>query len=319
VVHDPELHTVFLAVIDQYTAGLPTNAQVKWTNLSRAQLAEHLAAAGKSVSIPVVDQLLAAHHFRKRRAYRNLARGHAEARDAQFRKISELIRSYQAARAPVLSMDVKKKEWIGQFFREGAVYTQDRIQVYDHDFRSLAKGIVIPHGLYDLTRNIGYITLGTSRDTSEFACDCLRHYWRIYGQDQYPYSHTLLLLCDCGGSNNARHYVFKEQLQQLANTLMLEIRVAHYPPYTSKYNPIEHRLFSQIARACQGVVFSSLDVVKAVMETTSTRTGLRVFVTICDKEYVVGRKASADFRARMPIVFDRELPQWNYRAIPTAW
>lgn len=264
----------------------------------------------------IVTELLEAHHVRKRRAYRNLATGHTAWRDAQFRKIYDLMHSYQAAGAPVLSMDVKKKEWLGQFFRDGAIYTQDRIAVYDHDFRSLAAGVVIPHGLYDVTRNFGYITLGTSRDTSEFAGDCLRQYWQSYGRPGYPHAQTALLLCDCGGSNNARHYVFKEQLQRLADDLLVEFRVAHYPPYTAKYNPIEHRLFSQVARACQGVIFSSLEVVKAVMERTSTRTGLHVVVTICDKDYPLGRKASAAFRANMPIVFDRELPQWNYRAIP---
>jgi hypothetical protein len=277
-----------------------------------------MADAGMPVSVPVVAQLLAAHDFRKRRAYRNLAGGQSVARDAQFRKIQELIHSYQRASSPILSMDVKKKELIGSFFRQGALYTQQRIEVYDHDFRTLATGIVIPHGLYDVTRNLGYITLGTSRDTSEFACDCLRSYWQTYGQFLYRTTRSLLLLCDCGGSNNARHYVFKEQLQRVADDLVLEIRVAHYPPYTSKYNPIEHRLFSHVTRVCQGVVFSSVELVKEVMGTTTTRTGLQVFTTILDKTYQAGNKASRGFKDRMKIVFDRELPQWNYRAIPSA-
>ena len=132
-----------------------------------------------------------------------------------------------------------------------------------------------------------------------------------------PHAYTLLILCDCGGSNNARWYVFKEQLQQVVNDLGIEIRMAHYPPYTSKYNPIEHRLFPHVSRACRGLVFSTIDVVTEAMSQTSTKTGLRVFVSLLDKEYQAGNSATEGFREHMKIVFDRELPQWNYRAIPS--
>lgn len=309
---------MFLEVIHDHTAGLPTDATVKWTNLSRPQLATLMAGAGMPVSVPVVSQLLLAHDFRKRCAYRSVAGGQSADRDAQFRKIHELIRSYQAAGAPVLSMDVKKKELIGQCFRDGELYTQERVHVYDHDFRSLATGIAIPHGLYDVTRNLGYLTIGTSRDTSQFAADCLRHYWKTYGRLLYPHAHTLLLLCDGGGSNNARHYVFKEQLQQLATELGLEIRVAHYPPYPSKYNPIEHRMFPHVTRACQGLIFSDHEIVKEAMGKATTATGLQVYATILDNVYQTGNKATKGFKEQMKIVFDRDLPQWNYRAIPQA-
>jgi hypothetical protein len=305
-------------VIQDHTAGLPTDATVKWTNLSRPQLAALMAGAGIPISIPVVSQLLAVHDFRKRCAYRAVAGGHSAQRDAQFQKIHELIRSYQAAGAPVLSMDVKKKELIGQFFRAGELYTQERVHVYDHDFRSLAEGIAIPHGLYDVTRNLGYLTIGTSRDTSEFSMDCLRAYWQTYGRVLYPHAHTLLLLCDGGGSNNARHYIFKEDVQHLATELGIEIRIAHYPPYTSKYNPIEHRLFPHVSRACQGLIFSDHEIVKEAMSRAATQTGLQVHATILEHEYPVGRKATEGVKERMKIVFDRDLPQWNYRALPQA-
>jgi len=188
--------------------------------------------------------------------------------------------------------------------------------VFDHDWASLAEGVAIPHGLYDLTDNVGYIQIGTSHDTSEFACDSIRYWWNTYGKRRYPKANSILLLCDGGGSNSARYYIFKQDLQTLVNDLGIEIRIAHYPPYTSKYNPIEHRLFPHISRVCQGVIFEQVQTVQELMATTSTRTGLRVFTTILDKVYQTGRKVAQDFKSTMQIVFDEFLPHWNYIAKP---
>jgi hypothetical protein len=205
---------------------------------------------------------------------------------------------------------------IGNFFRPGKLYTQERIRVHDHDFRSLAEGIAIPHGLFDVYRNIGYITIGTSHDTSEFACACIRNWWRNHGQFDYPQATTILLLCDCGGSNNARYYIFKQDLQQLADELGIEIRIAHYPPYASKYNPIEHRLFPHLSRVCQGVVLKSVELVKELMSSAKTKPGLQVFSSILDKPFATKRKVADDFKETMRIQFDDYLPKWNYTAIP---
>ena len=196
------------------------------------------------------------------------------------------------------------------------MYTQETIRVNDHDFPSYAKGKVIPHGLYDINKNTGYITLGTSHDTSEFACECIRQWWLTHGSIEYSKANSLLLLCDCGGSNNARYYLFKEDLQQLSDDLGIEIRIAHYPPYTSKYNPIEHRLFPHITRACQGVVFKSIELVNQLMGKAKTTTGLKVFSSILDKTFKTGRKVADGFKESMQIRFDNFLPQWNYRAMP---
>lgn len=133
---------------------------------------------------------------------------------------------------------------------------------FDHDFPSLARGVVIPYGIYDVTYTQGYVALGTSHDTSEFACDSLRHWWWLYGGKRYPKATSILLLCDGGGSNSSRTYLFKAELEKVVQEIGIEIRVAHYPPYTSKYNPIEHRLFPHLTRACQGIVFSSVELVK---------------------------------------------------------
>jgi hypothetical protein len=190
--------------------------------------------------------------------------------------------------------------------------------VNDHDFISSAEGVAIPHGIYDVLRNEGYMTLGTSRDTSEFCCDCIKDWWKTYGKHLYPEASSILVLADGGGSNSSRHYIFKEDLQKLSNEIAIEIRMAHYPPYTSKYNPIEHRLFCHVTRACAGAIFTSVEVIKGLMDKTSTSTGLKVFTSISHKIYKTARKASADFKANMPIAVDDYLGQWNYRALPQA-
>jgi hypothetical protein len=237
-------------------------------------------------------------------------------RNEQFEKIACLKGQYQAAGNPVISMDTKKKEYLGNFYRSGHLYTTAVIHTLDHDFTSLAEGVIIPHGLYDLTLNKGYITLGTSHDTAEFAADSLRSWWLRQGQFDYPHATSLLLLCDGGGSNNVRHFIFKQEIQRLADELSLEIRIAHYPPYCSKFNPIEHRFFPHVTRACQGVIFKSVEVVKELMSRTKTQQGLVATVNLIDKVYQTGRKAHASFLENMPIVFDDFLPTWNYRAVP---
>jgi hypothetical protein len=236
----------------------------------------------------------------------------------QFENIARLKREYIAASNPVISMDTKKKEYLGDFYRAGHLYTKEEIQVYDHDFISFAEGVIIPHGIYDLQCNTGHIHLGTNHDTSEFACDCLRNWWYNQGRFDYPNATSILVLCDGGGSNNSRHYIFKQDLQALVDEIGIEIRIAHYPPYTFKYNPIEHRLFPHVTRACQGVVFKSIELVKELMEKTHTRQGLKATVQIMDKVYQTGRKVAKDFKETMRIVFDEYLPQWNYTAVPTG-
>jgi hypothetical protein len=218
---------------------------------------------------------------------------------------------------PVLSMDTKKKELLGNFYRDGKIDTQETIETNDHDFGSAGSGTVIPHGLYDVGRNKAFVHLNTSHDTSELACDSLAAWWDQEGRFDYPRAKKLLVLCDGGGSNSATMYLFKEDLQKLANRLGIEIRVAHYPPYCSKYNPIEHRMFPHVTRACQGVIFESVELVKELMEKASTSTGLRVTVDILDKAYETGRKYADGFKKDMKIVFDEIMPKWNYRAVPS--
>lgn len=204
---------------------------------------------------------------------------------------------------------------IGHFSRPGTLYTQAVITTLDHDWPSLAEAVVRPHGVYDLKRNHGFVTLGTSHDTSEFACDSLRWWWHSAGQQDYPRASSWLLLCDGGGSNRSNTWLFKAELAKLVQETGMEVRVAHYPPYTSKYNPIEHRLFPHLTRACQGVILTSVGLVQELMAQTATKTGLRVSVQTTDKVYETGGRVTADVKEQIPVVFDEELPQWNYRIL----
>ena len=222
---------------------------------------------------------------------------------------------YQVAGNPIISVDTKKKEHIGNLFRDGKVYTTETVEVFDHDFPSLAEGVAIPHTVYDIARNEAYVSLGTSRDTSEFSCDSLRHWWLNYGILYYPLATSILMLMDGGGSNSSRHFIFKQDLQALADEIGIEIRIAHYPPYTSKWNPIEHRVFPHITRALQGIILTSHQLTKELIEKATTKTGLKVFACISNKVYKTGRKAMEGFKESMRIVFDKHLGQWNYVAM----
>jgi len=309
----------FLSLLAEFTAGDPMREGVLWTNLSRSEISRRLAEMGTSASRHTVRKLLKKHGLGQRKTRKKKALGTHPDRDAQFQNIAELKLSYMDKGDPVISIDTKKKELIGNFSREGRTYTQAPVDTLDHDFLSAGEGKLIPHGIYDLARNQGHMNLNTSHDTSEFCCDSIAHWWKHYGCQHYANARRLLLLCDGGGSNAANRHVFKEALQALADSLGLEIRVAHYPPYCSKHNPIEHRLFSHITRACLGVVFHSVAIAKQFMERTKTCKGLKVTVDILNGVYATGKKCADNFLDNMKIIFDDFLPRWNYRAAPQTF
>jgi hypothetical protein len=309
----------FLDVLKNHTAGDPMREEILWTNLTHREIVELLAREHNlRVSTTVIHQLLKSHNYRRRKAQKKETMKQVPDRNEQFENIIKLTAEYNAAGNPVISVDTKKKENIGNFYRDGHLYTQQEVHTYDHDFSSFAKGVIIPHSIYDQKHNTGYINLGTSKDTGQFACDSLRIWWYNHGRYNYPQATSILILCDGGGSNSSRHYLFKEDLQKLVNEIGIEIRIAHYPPYTSKYNPIEHRLFPHVTRACQGVIFENVQLVKELMEKTKTSKGLKVIVQVIDKVYETGRKVADDFKENMQIVFDECLPQWNYRVVPNG-
>lgn len=315
----PGIDEKFLAVLKNYTAGDPMDEKVRWTNLKPWQIAKLLEDKYElRISLNVVRKLLKKHNYRRRKAQKRESRKDVPQRNEQFENIIRLKTEYEAAGNPVVSLDTKKKELLGNLYRDGQLYTLEEIRTLDHDFASYAEGIIIPHSIYDLQRNSGYINLGTSHDTSEFACDSLRNWWYNQGRYLYPDATSILILCDGGGSNNSRHYIFKKDLQQLADEIGIELRIAHYPPYCSKYNPIEHRMFPHVTRACQGVIFENIELVKELMEQTTTTKGLTVTVEIIDKVYELKRKVAKDFKKTMQIVFDQVLPRWNYTAVPNG-
>jgi hypothetical protein len=210
----PNLDAAFLEIVRPYTAGDPMQAGALWTNLSLRRLAAELRQRGFHVSVPVVVQLLQKHRLGRRKALKKRAFKHHPHSDRQFQNIARLRALYEQAGNPIFSVDTKKKELIGDLFRDGHTYTQETIETLDHDFPTLASGVIYPHCIYDIIRNHGHINLGVSHDTSEFACDSVAFAWEHYGRVHYPQATSLLLLCDGGGSNAANRYCQPQHRQE---------------------------------------------------------------------------------------------------------
>ena len=227
--------------------------------------------------------------FGYRKMSKNVATGEYAQRDRQFQIIYQLIFAMSIG-TPILSIDCKKKELIGNLYRAGKCYTKGQTEVFDHDYSHLGEGKVIPHGIYDMLLNKGYMTLGNSHETADFICDNLLWWWETYGIHQYPDAKTIFILCDAGGGNGYRHYAFKKELLKLAQSIGKNFVICHYPPYASKWNPIEHRLFAHVHTAIKGAVFTDYQIIKTLIEKTITEQGLTVVARILDKEYQIGIK-----------------------------
>ncbi len=303
-------------ILKDHTAGNPQKQNMLWTDLSCTEIIDKLHENGLSVGRRIVKKLLLNYNYKKRKIQRRRTIKAVKNRNEQFEKIAELKQEYMQTDNPIVSIDAKKRELIGDLYRAGEVYSKEEIASYDHDFPHLSTGIAIPHGIFDLKKNTAHINIGTSHETSEFACDSLKKWWNEIGKLDHPNATSILMLMDGGGSNSSRRYVFKEGLQNLVNEIGIEIRIAHYPPYTSKWNPIEHRVFPHVTRAMQGVILSNHDMAKQLIEKTKTKAGLKVSVSIMDKVYELGKKASKGFKESMKIKFDETLSLWNYKAIP---
>ncbi len=241
--------------------------------------------------------------------------GVSKNRNEQFENIAKIKDSFEKKGYPVISVDTKKKEAIGEYSRSGdSLYGKEAQTTLDHDFKTADSQTAVPHGIYDVKENAGYITIGKSSDTSEFVCDNIKNWWFKIGITLYPFVKCLLILCDGGGSNSSRHYIFKEDLMKLAMTIGINIRIAHYPPYCSKWNPIEHKLFPYVSKAIRGANITSVKMLEKHIKRTKTKTGLKVEVAISKKTYNSGRKVQDGFKENMPIEFDAYLPKWNYVA-----
>lgn len=304
------------ACLEVRTAGDPDDEDLVFTNLTSRELSVALDELGTPVGRDAIDTWLYDAGIRFRQIRKDLAGGEHPDRNAQFERISEWIDVYESAGNPWFSIDTKAKEHLGKLYRKGRVRSSSAFQAFDHDFPSWADGVVIPHGIYDRKANVGHINLGISHDTTQFACDSFKWFWNRIGKQRYPDATSILLVCDGGGSNSANKYIFKHDLQHLCNEIGLEIRVAHYPPYCSKYNPIERRLFPHVGRACSGMLFNTIERVVELMRCTSTATGLRTTVNIIRRAYETGRNATKEMKQNLRTIYDELMPKWNYLTTP---
>ena len=317
--HYPSLDQAFLSIVDAYIAGDPCNEKIRWVRLTNAQIKKTLKKAGYCVGKNMVRNLLKKHGFVKRKMQRKKACGRYEKRDEQFNNISHRIDRCKNAGNRVISMDTKKKEYLGELYREGKVYATQAIEVYDHDYSHLATDKVIPHGIYDLHRNKAHINLGKDHQTADFIAYSLAKWWEAVGKKDYPCADELLLLCDAGGANSHRHHIFKIAMQHFVDKVGVSVRVTHYPPYTSKWNPIEHRLFPHISRALSGIPLTCIKQMKKIISSVTSSTGLITSARIISKVFNIGKRATKEMVEKLNIEFDKILPELNYVIRPTVF
>lgn len=312
----PEYITIFREIVEFDIAGLPQDANTKWLRLTPSKIKLTFSERYNiEVSLHTVRQIIASEGYTRRKPVKTLPMADCESRDEQFKNIEQLRKQCEEEGIPLFSMDTKKKELLGPFRRDnGATYTTEPVKVYDHDYPTFSNGKMVPHGIYDVGRNTGYMTFGLSHDTAEFACDCLVEQWETHLRHVYPSAKRICILCDGGGSNSARSWQFKWCLMKTAKRLGIDIKIAHYPPYCSKWNPIEHRLFSQISRVWSGTVFNTVEEASDMAAKTTTKTGLAVFTTINRNIYETKKERNPLFESECErrIVKDEVLPKWNY-------
>ena len=304
------------------TAGDPVSG-CKWTRKTTFKIAQQLKRAGIQVSANTVGKLLKQMDFRLRVNLKALESGLSNPpdpldRNLQFRYIRSQIRFYAAQGMPVISVDTKSRELIGLFHRSGRKWTQFQIRVFDHDFPSDSQGTAIPYGIYDLLRNEGFVCVGTSRDTSEFAVDSIRTWWSQEGSSHYPDADRLLILADCGGSNGYRTRLWKHKLHiAFCNRFGLQVKVCHYPPGSSKWNPIEHRMFSFISNNWAAHPLENYETVLKYIRTTKTKTGLKIRALLNNKHYEKGKKVSDQQMQQISLKRYTLRPNWNYSIAPS--
>lgn len=294
---------------------------LKWTRKTTHKVSQELKSVGITISARTVARLLTDLNYRLRVNHKKLSGGSASKRaerNEQFEYLNALRQSFLEHGDPVISVDAKKKELIGLFKNPGAAWAKVATPVRDHDFRSDAKAIATPYGVYDLGANQGHIFVGISHDTPQFAVAAITQWWNLDGKLRYPHSNRLLMLADNGGSNGPRNRAWKFELQtSLSSPHRLEVTVCHYPPGASKWNPIEHRLFSQVSQNWAGVPLVDIDTMLNFIRTTSTATGLHVRATLMEGIFPKGIKISDRVMATLNITPHDVLPAWNYTIAPS--
>ena len=305
-----------LQLVQLETAGDPMGGLL-WTRRSLSKLSAALKEYGIKACPTTVGKWLRSRNYSPRVNWKCLSRSASAGRDEQFHKISALIEDCRAKGIGVISVDTKKKELIGQFANAGAVWCKTPTRVNDHDFRSQAKGRAVPYGIYDLQANCGTVFVGDSSDTPAFAVDCITNWFETKGRKLYPGADRLVILADCGGSNSNRARAWKYFLQKkLCDPHQLQVTVAHYPSGSSKWNPIEHRLFSAISCNWAGRPLDSWETMLNYIRTTTNKSGLRVDAVRVTKQYQTGVKISQEQMDDLKLIFNKVLPKWNYDIDP---
>jgi len=311
------METELLGIVTPETAGHPMGTRT-WVRSSLRQLSQCLAQAGHAASAPTVSRLLKMHDYALRvNAKEKEAGAHHPDRDTPFHYIEAQQQAFAAAGYPIISVDTKKKELIGHFKNAGQVWCQHPIEVNVHDFPSDALGRAVPYGIYDLQRHEGAVYVGASADTSEFAVTAIAHWWEEVGRAVYPQATQLWLLADAGGSNGCRPRLWKAPLQsQLSDWLGLHVTVCHYPTGGSKWNPIEHRLFSQITINWAGKPLRTFETRLGYLRDTTTTTGLKVTASLLEGVYQTGKRVAEAVMQSLNMEHHTICPQWNYTIRP---
>jgi len=316
---DPSLRADLDALVEPTASGAP-DSPLRWTSRSVRRLADELKAMGHDASYRVVMELLHDAGY-SLQANRKTLEGTAHPdRDAQFKYLNQLVRDQQARGEPVVSVDTKKKELVGDFKNAGREWRPqgEPEPVRVHDFIIPDQGKAIPYGVYDLTRNEGWVSIGIEHDTGSFAVHTVERWWEVMGHPVYPETTSLLVTADCGGSNGSRLRLWKWELQQLANRTRLSITVCHLPPGTSKWNKIEHRLFSYIAMNWRGKPLVSLAAIVSLIAATTSRKGLHVRSEIDHGTYPAGIRISKAQMDLLNIERHHFHGDWNYTIRPAA-
>jgi hypothetical protein len=319
VERDPGLLDALEELVDPDTRGDP-QSPLRWTCKSTRELAEALTAQGHPVSDDTVGRLLRQQDYTLQRTQKTEEGAQHPDRDAQFRYVNEQAKQHLAAGQPVISVDTKKKELVGRFANTGREWQPagepERVNV--HDFPGDAAGKAIPYGVYDLGANAGWVSVGTDHDTAAFAVATIRRWWEQTGRVLYPTATRLLVTADAGGSNGYRIRAWKTQLARLAADTGLAVTVCHFPPGTSKWNKIEHRLFSHISMNWRGRPLVSHEVILELIAATRTRSGLRVQAELDQRRYPLGVRVSDRELAAVPLQRHDWHGEWNYTVLPAA-
>jgi transposase len=318
---DPKLLSALMRLVEPDERGDPMSP-LRWTAKSLRNLAEELTGQGHPVSAPTVGRLLKQEGFSLQANAKTLEGKQHPDRDAQFRYINERVIEHQAANEPVVSVDAKKKEQLGDLPNVGRQWRPkgDPIQVEDHSFFFTGPDVphAIPYGIYDMAADRGWVNVGVDHDTSAFAVASIRGWWQARGQADYPRATRLLITADAGGSNSCRYRLWKAELADFASETGLAVTVCHFPPGTSKWNKIEHRLFSAVTMNWRGRPLTSHEVVVNAIAATRTRTGLRVDAVLDTGDYPVGVSVSTERMNALPITHHAERGTWNYTIGPAA-